>query len=227
MDSPPSTAHGRLLGWRAPALRRLTISGVAGIVAGLALSPFVGWQLAVLSGWDLAAIVILVSVGVVALGADAACTEEHAVREDESRDTARIVMLSACVASLLAVGFALGLAKQQGGAERVADIVVATATVVLSWAVVNTVFTLRYAHLYYRSPDHKASLIDFNESGSAPDYRDFAYLSFTIGMTYQVSDTALRDRVIRHEVLLHALLSYVYGVAIVATAVNIIASLIG
>ena len=226
MSSPPGAAHERWLGWWAPALRRLTLSGAVGLVAGIALSRFVGWRLAVLSGWNVAAIVILGSVATVALRADATLTEQHAVREDETRDTARVVMLCACIASLFAVGFALGLAKHQAGAVRVADILVATATVLLSWAVVNTVFMLRYAHLYYRSPDHRTALIDFNESGSAPDYRDFAYLSFTIGMTYQVSDTALRDRAIRREVMLHALLSYVYGVAIVATSVNIIASLL-
>jgi uncharacterized membrane protein len=227
MDALPTTAHDRWLGWQAPALRRLAIAGAAGLVAGLALTPVVGWELAVLSGWDVAAIVILVTVARVALSADAACTEQHAVLEDETRDTARIVMLSACVASLAAVGFALGLAKHEDGARRVTDILVATATVLLSWTVVNTVFMLRYAHLYYGSPGHHAALIDFNESGIAPDYRDFAYLSFTIGMTYQVSDTALRDRAIRREVMLHALLSYLYGVAIVATTVNIIASLLG
>ena len=86
-------------------------------------------------------------------------------------------------------------------------------------------FTLRYAEAYYRGPP---SGIDFGGSPAddRPDYRDFAYLAFTVGMTYQVSDTNLRNRQIRRTVLLHAVLAYLYGVIIVAAGVNIIASLL-
>jgi uncharacterized membrane protein len=100
-----------------------------------------------------------------------------------------------------------------------------TLTVVLSWTVVNTVFTLRYADLYYAAaPD----AIDYGMPAAAdpPEYRDFAYLAFTIGMTYQVSDTTLRDPRIRRVVLFQALMSYVFGVAIVATGVNLVAGLV-
>jgi uncharacterized membrane protein len=95
---------------------------------------------------------------------------------------------------------------------------------VLSWTVVNTVFMLRYAHLYY---DARREAVDFAgaEGRDRPDYRDFAYLAFTIGMCYQVSDTELRDRIIRRTVLMHALMSYVFGVVIVASGVNIVAGL--
>jgi uncharacterized membrane protein len=98
-------------------------------------------------------------------------------------------------------------------------------TVVVSWTVVNTVFTLRYARLYYRGA---GGGVDFGtDSTQPPDYRDFAYLAFTIGMTYQVSDTMLRDRGIRRTVLLHAVLSYVFGVVIVSAGVNVVAGLLG
>jgi uncharacterized membrane protein len=84
--------------------------------------------------------------------------------------------------------------------------------------------TLRYAHLYYIEP---ADGVDFGGAvAGPPDYRDFAYLAFTIGMTYQVSDTSLRSRRIRHDVLVQALFSYIYGVAIVAAGVNIVAGLV-
>ena len=103
-------------------------------------------------------------------------------------------------------------------------IAVATFTLVVSWTVVNTVFTLRYADLFYSSP---VGGIGFGDDGSEPpSYRDFAYMAFTIGMTYQVSDTTLRDRRFRRAVLNHALLSYVFGVVIVATSINLIAGLV-
>jgi uncharacterized membrane protein len=82
------------------------------------------------------------------------------------------------------------------------------------------VFTLRYAHLYWSAHDG----VDFNQE-SEPDYHDFAYLAFTIGMTYQVSDTDLTTRVMRRTALRHALLSYIFGAAIIAVTINVVASL--
>jgi len=83
---------------------------------------------------------------------------------------------------------------------------------------------LRYAHLYFALPN---DAIDFGfADGQIPDYRDFAYLAFTIGMTYQVSDTTLRQRRIRRTVLIHALISYLFGVVIVSGAVSLITGLV-
>ena len=95
----------------------------------------------------------------------------------------------------------------------------------LSWVVLHTLYTLRYADLHYR---HETG-IDFASSGDGerPDYRDFAYLSFTIGMCYQVSDQAVRNRQLRRTVLVHALVSYVFGVAIIASVINVVAGLVG
>ena len=108
---------------------------------------------------------------------------------------------------------------------RLGLIAVATFTLVVSWMVVNTVYTLRDAHLFFSAP---VGGIDFgdNEKSEQPSYRDFAYVAFTIGMTYQVSDTNLRDRRLRRSVLAHALLSYVFGVVIVATSIGLIAGLV-
>jgi uncharacterized membrane protein len=102
---------------------------------------------------------------------------------------------------------------------------VAVLTVVLSWTVVNTVYTLRYADLHFSS---REAGIAFGDSAGQqrPTYRDFAYVAFTIGMCYQVSDTTVRDRRIRGTVLSHAFLSYVFGVVIVAGSVNLIAGLL-
>jgi uncharacterized membrane protein len=97
-------------------------------------------------------------------------------------------------------------------------------TVVLSWTLINTVYTLRYADQHFQS---KPGGIAFGtEDGQQhPSYRDFAYVAFTIGMTYQVSDTTLRDPQIQRSVLAHAILSYVFGVVIVAGSVNLISGL--
>jgi uncharacterized membrane protein len=132
-----------------------------------------------------------------------------------------LLLLIAAIASLAAVGTVLVQAAQmQGGAEGL-RVGLGLASVVLSWAMVHTVFTLRYAHLYYQGPDGG---IDFNDSGP-PTYHDFAYLAFTIGMTFQVSDTALETQLIRRTALRHALLSYLFGTGILATTINLVASL--
>jgi uncharacterized membrane protein len=96
-------------------------------------------------------------------------------------------------------------------------------TVVLSWTVINTVYTLRYADENFRSTP--AGIAFGGGDGHQPGYRDFAYVAFTIGMCYQVSDTVLRDPGVRRAALTHALVSYLFGVVIIAGSVNLISGL--
>jgi Protein of unknown function (DUF1345) len=119
-----------------------------------------------------------------------------------------------------ALGFALLQASDQSGVARALTTAVAVATVVLSWLAVQTVFTLRYAHLYYLDGG-----IDFHNE-RAPDYGDFAYVAFTLGMTYQVSDTDLTSKRIRTTALRQAVLSYVFGISVIAITINAVAGLL-
>jgi len=224
MSVPAPTVYHRWLGWHAPALRRLLVAAAVGLSSGLALAAVLPWRLAVLGGWNATALTFLLSVAPIILGADGPRTQHIAVREDMNRDVARLLLLAASAASLVAVGFALGLARHESGAERVLLVSMAAGTIFISWTVVNTVFTLRYARLYYLGAGDG---IDFGDPTRPPDYRDFAYVAFTIGMTYQVSDTMLHARGIRRTVLVHAALSYVFGVVIVAAGVNVVAGLLG
>ena len=228
MAMPAPTVYHRWLGWHAPDLRRLVTAGSVGLVTGGLLALVVRWQVAVLAGWDASGLTFLGSVWPIILRADAAGTEHLQTREDITRDTARLLLLAACAASLVSVVFALRLAGLETGGERAALVGVATVTVVVSWIVVNTVFTLRYAADYYGAQPGGPARIDFGGTPASdpPDYRDFAYVAFTIGMTYQVSDTNLRDRRIRRTVLVHSLVAYLFGVVIVAAGVNIVAGLV-
>jgi uncharacterized membrane protein len=223
--TPPPTRYHRWLGWYAPAMRRAVIVGSIGLLVVVVLVWFLPWGLAVVAGWDAAALTFLVSIWPVIFRADGAHAAQLATREDETRGSAAVLLVGASVASLLGVGFALDLAGRQGGPLRVLLIGVAVVTVVLSWTVVNTVYTLRYADLHYRS---REAGIGFGEPDGPeqPTYRDFAYVAFTIGMCYQVSDTTVRDRRIRGTVLSQAFLSYLFGVVIVAGSVNLIAGLL-
>ena len=124
--------------------------------------------------------------------------------------------------SLAAVAIPLSMAGTENSGTKVALIAVATVTVVLSWLVLNTVFTLRYADLYFRS---QSAVIDFGSRTNRPT-RTSPTSAFTIGMTYQVSDTTLRNRRCVAPCSGHALLSYLFGVVIVAAAINLIAGLV-
>jgi len=222
---PNPTRYHRWLGWHAPAMRRTVLVGSIGVIVAVVLLWFVPWGMAVVLGWDVAALAFLISVWPIIIRADSGHVVQLAKREDENRGSATVLLLGASVASLLGVGFALILAGRQNGALQVLFVAVAVLTVVLSWTVVNTVFTLRYADQSIGCGDAGIAFGDGDEP-EAPTYRDFAYVAFTIGMCYQVSDTTVRNRRIRRTVLSHALLSYVFGVAIVGGSVNLIAGLI-
>jgi uncharacterized membrane protein len=131
------------------------------------------------------------------------------------------LLLGAGVVSLLAVGLVLVRAGNSSGAAKSLQAALSLASVVLSWGVVHTVFTLRYARLYYGGSDGG---VNFHQN-DPPRYGDFAYLGFTIGMTFQVSDTDLTTTDVRVTALRHALLSYLFGAVILAATINLIAGL--
>lgn len=184
---------------------------------------FAPWQLSVLVAWDVAATSVVgwVWFSVGRFSADE--TRAFATREDDSRVAAQLLLVFASVASLIGVGFDLVKASESSGVGRILLTVVGVSTVVLSWAVVHTTFALRYAHEFYTSP---LGGIDFKNDGDPPDYQDFAYVAFTVGMTFQVSDTDVQARTIRRTVLRQALLSYLFGAVILAVTINVIASLL-
>jgi len=198
---------------------RVVASLAVGLAVGVPVSIPLSWQLGLLLGWMAAATLFTVWMWVTIFPMDAQETALHAVREDTGRATSDVLMLVAAVASLAAVALLL----EAGSSGPRKDLVAALglSSVGLAWATVHTLFTTRYANLYYAGPDGG---IEFNEPGP-PRYTDFAYVAFTIGMTFQVSDTALRTSEIRRTALRHALLSYVLGAVVIATTINLVAGL--
>ena len=180
------------------------------------------WGVATNGGWVALALVFLGAVWIEIGGKDPAATEEHATADDVSRGTADLLLVVACVASLVAVGYTLIAAGRDAGTDKVLLIMLALGGVALAWATVHTVYTLRYAGVYYGGTPGG---IEFPGSGK-PDYLDISYVGFTIGMTFQVSDTNLTVKTIRRMALRHALLSYVFGSVVVAVTINVVASLL-
>jgi uncharacterized membrane protein len=200
---------------------RVAIAIASGAVAGGVAAILTPWQVAALTGWDVAAAVFLVWVWWSIWGMDGEQTARVATREDDSRSAADLILIAACVASLAGVGLALLKASDASGAARGLIAGVAVLSVVLSWAAVHTVFTLRYARIFHA----EGGGIDFTEPGHVPDYRDFAYVAFTIGMTFQVSDTDLTSFTMRRTALRHSLLAYLFGIVVVAITINMVAGL--
>jgi len=201
---------------------RVIVASAIGVVLAIGAAFVAPWQLAVLAGWDATAVTLLAWIWLSIGPLTAEETRTLATREDDSRAAALLLLLVASTISLVGVVLAFIEADSSHGARRVLLDLASVGGVLLSWAVVHTVFALRYAHVYYSDTPGG---IDFKQE-PPPDYHDFAYVAFTVGMTFQVSDTDINTRPMRRAVLRHALLSWLFGAIIVAMTINLIAGLV-
>lgn len=188
-------------------------AGLAGVAAWM-VTKELGYVL--LAAWDGFIVAFLAVLWRDLRGHTSKSTAAAAMRDEPGRSLSDIVLLVSSVASLGAIGVLLAVPH-----KPVAVVLFAIVSVVLSWAMVHSIYMLRYAVLYYGV--HKGG-IDFGGSDE-PTFDDFAYLAFTLGMTYQVSDTTFVRTEFRRVALRHALLSFMFGVVIIAVSINFLASL--
>jgi uncharacterized membrane protein len=200
---------------------RLGIAAAVGAGASLIVALEAPWQAALLLTWVAAALTWVGLVWSSIAPMDAAATARYATREDPHGPSAQALLLSASLAGLGAVVLGILKAAHTAGSEKFVLLASGVAAIIASWGVVHTVFTLRYAGLYYKGVDGGVS---FNQDDD-PSYLDFAYLAFTVAMTYQVSDTNITTNDIRRTVLRHALMSYLLGTVIIAATINLAAGL--
>ncbi|CAN5648949.1 DUF1345 domain-containing protein [soil metagenome] len=158
-------------------------------------------------------------------------TRARSAAEDTGRSLVWMIVLVASTFAMFSATFVLREAKELEGRESTLVLVLVIASAVLSWLLIHTSFTLRYAHLFYRDGLDEEGGIEFpHEDGTEaedPDDLDFAYFAFTIGMCFQVSDSEISDRTIRRTVLAHAILSFVYNTGIIALVLNVATSRVG
>jgi uncharacterized membrane protein len=209
---------------------RLGAAIVAGAITAFLLPKGLGAPIEVMTIWDAFAGAIVVLAWVVILTQDPFEMRRAARLEDASSTFLFTVVVVAAAASLLAVFMTLGPAKDLPKPELAAHLVLAVSTVGLSWALVHTIFAMRYAHTYYTGAregtrENVAGGLIFPEEKN-PDYFDFAYFSFVIGMTCQVSDVQISRRPLRRMVLWHGLIAFGFNTAILALFVNIVAGLL-
>ncbi|SMB87982.1 protein of unknown function DUF1345 [Hymenobacter roseosalivarius DSM 11622] len=210
-----------------PAWVRLSISLVLAGVAYRLVPP--QWHAAsrVTAAWDAFALSTLVLTWAIIPAADVVHIRRVANREDPGRRLTFVFLLVAAVASLLAVVLLLGSIKEVNSSSRIIHIVLAVVAVLTAWLLVHTVFTLRYAHLYYdEGPGGQAGGLEFPGGEKEPDYLDFAYYAFVIGMTAQTADISISGRAMRRLTLLHGLLAFAFNTAIVALSINGLAGLL-
>jgi uncharacterized membrane protein len=194
------------------------VCAIAGALGALVVAIAGPWWLAPLAAWDIASVGLLGWTWRLLWPLGTAQTASHARQESPGRANTDLLLLAGSIISLLAVGLVLVRASNETGLAKGLLVGLGVASIVLAWAVVHTVYTLRYAKLYYQGTPEG---VDFNEE-TLPD---FAYLALTIGMTFQVSDTDLTSKAMRRLALRHALLSYMFGALIIATTINLIAGL--
>jgi uncharacterized membrane protein len=143
------------------------------------------------------------------------------VREDPTRPIVDVILLVASVASLAAVVYTIADANNASGVAKALQVALGITSIASSWFLVHTLFTTMYAREYYIDEDGG---IDFNMD-QPPVWTDFAYLSFTMGMTFQVSDTDLQTSALRRLALRQMLISYLFGAVIIAITINLVAGL--
>ena len=148
-------------------------------------------------------------------------TKEHAGEADVDDEIGDLVLLLILTASLTSIGILLLSAND---ADKASYAGMSLAAILATWALLHTMYTARYARIYY---DDGPGGIDFNDPDVDPQYSDFFYFSFNLGMTYQVSDTDVTSSRMRAEVLKHCLFSYIYGTVIIACTINLVINLVG
>jgi uncharacterized membrane protein len=200
---------------------RFIVMLIVGVVVGTAIGLTGSWWYAAVGGWAAACAVYIAWVWLVIGRFDGATTRLHATREDPRSGMSELLILLIAVASLFAVAVLLVHTSKTHGVAQGAGAAAAVLSVGLSWTLLHTLYTLRYARIYYTEP---VGGIDFNNDED-PRYVDFAYLSFDLGMTFQVSDTTIRTTQLRSVILRHTLLSYVFGSVVLASTVNLVAGL--
>jgi len=206
------------------ARRRLFLSALLGLVV-LAILP-ADWLLVTraLVGWDFGVTAYLTVAYSLMGKANIGHIRTRAGIEDEGKFQILALTVASAIASIGAI--VIELRGPTGAHPSLLALLLAVLTIMLSWAFVHTIFALHYAHEYYgEGSDNQEGGLQFPGTDE-PDYWDFVYFSFVIGMTFQVSDVAVNSRLIRRLVVAHGVVAFIFNTALLALMVNIAANAI-
>ncbi|WP_198086475.1 DUF1345 domain-containing protein [Variovorax sp. E3] len=206
--------------------QRLLYGGVVGVGVAIALAPLpLGGMARGLAGWCAGVLVYQVLTWWLADTFDARSTRERAQSLDQPNVVILVSMLVAVGASVVAIAMLLQQVKQMNGWERTAHVALGLVALAGSWLMMHSIYAFHYAHRYYI--DQKGGTpdggLDFPGKDDAPDYFDFLYYSFVIGMTSQVSDVQATSKEMRRITLFHSVLSFAFNMLVLAMSVNVVA----
>jgi uncharacterized membrane protein len=202
---------------------RLFLSALFGLLVIAALPNHWPLTTRLLVGWDVGVALYLIVAYELMMRTDLTGLRQRAALQDEGRIAVLVLTVIAALASMAAI--VIELATPTGGAREPIKLGLAVVTIVLSWAFVHTIFALHYAHEYHdEKRQHRPGLAFPGDE--EPDYWDFVYFSFVIGMTSQVSDVAITCKPIRQTALAHGIVSFMFNATLLALTVNIAASAI-
>jgi uncharacterized membrane protein len=202
---------------------RLFLSALIGAFIAL-LSPS-AWHVAtrILVGWNIGVWLYLVLVLHIMANSESHHIDERAASQDEGRIAILVLTVAAALATIGAIIFEIGSA--QGSERQLNHLLMAVVTILSSWFFIHTIFALHYAHEFYGERGGAKGGLKFPDDGD-PDYWDFVYFSFVIGMTAQVSDVAVTSKAIRQTVTAHSIVSFLFNVSLLALTINIAANVI-
>lgn len=220
--SRDKAAGSTLAALRRIAPLRFVLFVVLSVVATGIAAAFAGWQHAILIGFDTGAAAFLLSLVPLFRNCEADDMRRQAIENDANRIL--LLAITAVVTLVILVAVALELAAK--GKPSAAMIGLVVATLVLSWLFTNTVYALHYAHIFYLRSDEKngdCGGIDIPETPE-PDYWDFVYFAYTLGMTFQTSDCEIQTRHLRRVATFHSLIAFVFNIGVVAFTINVLGS---
>jgi uncharacterized membrane protein len=230
-ETAPATFLSSWTWLRRPRLAFGLLIGVL-VYALLFFATNVDGRLRFIAAWDVGASAALIAMFFGLRNSSAATIKRIAARQDAGKWAVLSLTLVAATASLVVIAAEMPLVKEAAGLEQAARVVLVIYTIVLSWAFIQTMFALHYAHDYYTEVDLAPAKADSASERlifpgeRTPTYGDFLYFSFTIGMTFQVSDIQITDAAIRRLVVIHGALAFFYSTSILALAINLVAGLI-
>jgi len=223
-----------LTSWNKLRRPRLTLGVVLGIVvyASMFVATDADARMRFIGAWDAGATFTLIAMFFGLRETPVAAMKQLAERQDAGKWAVLAFAALAAVASLVVIAAEMPLVKEARGAEQVVRVVLVVYTIVLSWAFMQTIFAVHYAHDYYMEVElpvtaqGRLSERLIFPGDRPPTYGEFLYFSFTIGMTFQVSDVQIADPDLRRLVVVHGALAFFYSTGILALAINLVAGLI-
>ena len=209
---------------------RLAVSVLIGVIVFALFAPTQNWPTRLLVSWNAMILPYLVMAGIMMAGASDATMRKRAAAEDDGRITVLVLVIVATIASFVAIFAELVILREATPADRAWRLGLSVATILTSWSFIHVVFTQHYAHEFYveRHRDEAGHLV---QSGGlvfpgekSPDYIDFLYFAFTIGVANQTADVSVASRMMRFYTLVHSVLSYLFNTTILALTINIATS---